>query len=195
MAARIKQLGRDYSLHYCARDHGDAAFAGQILARHGERATFYFDDGDYSKGLNVAALLAQRPSGAHAYVCGPAGLIRATREAGQDWPAGTVHFELFKGSNSDIAPGAKDQPFDVLLNRQGRTLTVPADKSLLEVLRADGVRIRSLCNEGVCGTCRVGLISGEVDHRDDYLDDEDREEALQACVSRAKPGHNLVLDL
>ena len=45
-------------------------------------ATFYYDGGDPARGLDVTALLRTRPSAAHAYVCGPAGLIRATREAG-----------------------------------------------------------------------------------------------------------------
>ncbi len=195
MAARLKELGRDYHVHYCTRARSEAAFVDEILERHGDRVTLYFDEGDISRGLDVATLLKTRPPAAHAYVCGPAGLIRATREAGRDWPSGTVHYELFKGSGSDIATGVRDQPFDIVLRKQGKTLTVPADRSILDVLKAEGVRIRSLCNDGVCGTCRVGLISGEVDHRDDFLDEDEHDEALQVCVSRAKPGQTLVLDL
>ena len=194
MAARLKALGRDYQVHYCSRERAETAFVDEIVERHGDRATFYFDGGDPALGLNVGALLKDRPAAAHAYVCGPAGLIRHTREAGAHWPAGTVHYELFKGSGLDVATG-DNEAFDIVLNRTKRTLTVPADRSILEVLKQEGLRIRSLCNEGVCGTCRVGLISGEVDHRDDFLDDDERDEALQVCVSRAKPGQTLVLDL
>ncbi len=195
MAARLQELGRDYHVHYCSRARGETAFVDEIEARHGDRATFYFDDGDPTLGLSVADLLRVRPPSAHAYVCGPAGLIRATREAGSDWPSGTVHYELFKGTGADVATGAADQPFEIILQRKGRRLTVPADRSILDVLKSEGFRIRSLCNEGVCGTCRVGLISGEVDHRDDCLDEDEHDEALQVCVSRAKPGQTLVLDL
>lgn len=194
MAARLKELGRDYRLHYCSRERGETAFVDEIERRHGDRATCYFDNGDPALGLKVADLLRQRPSAAHVYVCGPAGLIRATREAGAHWPSGTVHYELFKGSGSDISTSS-DQPFDIVLQRRGLTLTVPADQSILHVLKQHGVAIRSLCSEGVCGTCRVSLISGEVDHRDDFLDDDEHDEALQVCVSRAKPGQTLVLDL
>ena len=38
-------------------------------------------------------------------------------------------------------------------------------------------------------------LAGEVDHRDDVLDDDEKGEVLQVCVSRAMPGHTLVLDL
>lgn len=195
MAARLREIGRDYSIHYCARSAEEAAFAQEIAARHGERANFHYDGGVPGCGLDVTTLLAHRPSAAHAYVCGPGGLIRAVREAGRDWPAGTVHFELFKGSNADIGLDALNEPFDVICRRAGKRFTIPANRSILDVLKAEGFRIRSLCKDGVCGTCRVDLVSGEVDHRDECLDEDEHDEALQVCVSRAKPGQTLVLDL
>jgi ferredoxin len=117
------------------------------------------------------------------------------REAAKDWPEGMVHYELFKGSAADTEPVSNDLPFDIVLKRDNRTLTVPADKSILQVLRAEGIKIKTLCTRGTCGTCRVGLVSGKVDHRDEVLDDDERESFLQVCVSRAKPGETLVLDL
>ena len=195
MAARLKTLGRNYELHYCARSAEEAAFVSELQAAHGERLKLIFDGGDPARGLDVAALMGKRPSAGHAYVCGPAGLIRAVREAGRDWPKGTVHYELFKGSEEDVALRKNDQPFDVVLNKSGRTLHVPADRSILDVLKAEGFKIKTLCKEGVCGTCLVGLISGKADHRDDVLSDEEREDSLQVCVSRAMPGETLTLDL
>lgn len=195
MAARLHELGRDYAIHYCARSEEEAAFATEIATRHGERARFHYDGGVPGCGLDVKALLANRPAAAHAYVCGPGGLIRAVREAGRDWPSGTIHFELFKGSNADLGLDALNEPFDIVCKRAGKRFTIPADRSILDVLKADGFRIRSLCNEGVCGTCRVDLVSGEVDHRDECLDEDERDEAIQVCVSRARPGQTLVLDL
>jgi ferredoxin len=63
------------------------------------------------------------------------------------------------------------------------------------VLKAEGFRVKTLCTAGRCGTCRVGYVSGKVDHRDDILDDDEKQEFLQVCVSRAMPGETLVLDL
>jgi ferredoxin-NADP reductase len=195
MAARLASIGHDYTFHYCARSPEEAAFLAELNARHGERLTTHFDGGNPAAGLDLKTLLVKRPPAAHVYVCGPIGLIRATREAAKEWPGGTVHFELFKGSIQDTEPVSNDQPFDIVLKRSNRTLNVPADKTILQVLRAEGVKVKTLCTRGTCGTCRVGLVSGKVDHRDEVLDDDERDSFLQVCVSRAMPGETLVLDL
>ena len=195
MAARLQALGKAYDLHYCARSADDAAFLGTLEKRHGDRLHTHFDGGDPAKGINLKALLAKRPAAGHVYVCGPLGLIKAVKEAAADWPKGTVHYELFKGSEADLAPVNNDQPFEIQLKKTGKTFTVPADKSILAVLKAEGVRIKTLCSTGRCGTCRVTYLSGEVNHRDDVLDDDEKGEVLQVCVSRAMPGQTLVLDL
>ena len=195
MARRLKGLGRNYVLHYCARSEAEAAFLGELQAEHGAQLRVHLDGGDPAKGLDVASLMKERPAGGHLYVCGPAGLIRALREAGTDWPKGTIHYELFKGAEEDVAPRSGDAAFDIVLKKSGKTLTVPANRSILDVLKDNGVRVKTLCRGGTCGTCRVDYLSGKVDHRDDVLDDDEREEALQVCVSRAMPGEVLVLDL
>jgi vanillate O-demethylase ferredoxin subunit len=195
MAHRLVVRGLNVTLHYCARDRERAAYLDDLTTLLGERLHLHLDGGDPSRGLNVPALLSKRASAAHVYVCGPAGLIRAVREAARDWPKGTVHYELFRGVEADVAPRSTDQAFEITLARAGRTFTVPADKSILEVLRANGFKIKTLCKEGVCGTCRVGLLSGKADHRDEVLTDEQREREIQVCVSRALPNETLVLDL
>jgi vanillate O-demethylase ferredoxin subunit len=172
MAARLAALGKDYAVHYCARSADEAAFLADLQALHGMRLRTYFDGGDPERGVDLAALLAKA-----------------------DWPGGTVHYELFKGSEADLAPVNTDEPFDIVMNKSGRTLTVPADRTILAVLKAEGYKVKTLCTSGRCGTCRVGYLSGAVDHRDEVLDDDERSEFLQVCVSRAQPGETLVLDL
>jgi vanillate monooxygenase ferredoxin subunit len=195
MATRVATLGHDYKLHYCARSAPEAAFLTELSERFGERLETHFDGGDPAAGIDLKSLLAVRPPAGHVYVCGPKGLIRATREAARGWPIGMVHYELFKGSASDTEPLSDDQPFEIVLKQSNRTLAVPADKSILQVLRAEGVKVKTLCSRGNCGTCRVGLVSGKVDHRDEVLDDDEKKSVLQVCVSRAMPGETLVLDL
>lgn len=197
MAMSRRLIARDaaFTLHYCARSRAEAAFIDRLDTEAGPRLEAHFDGGDISRGLDAAALLRERPAAAHVYVCGPPGLIRAVREAARHWPKGTVHYELFKGSEADIAPRSGDQPFAIVLARAGKTLQVAADKSILQTLADAGIKIKTLCREGVCGTCRVGLVSGRADHRDEVLTDEERERNIQVCVSRALPGETLVLDL
>jgi ferredoxin-NADP reductase len=195
MAERLASIGRSYALHYSARSQVETAFHDELTARHGEHLKFHFDGGNPAVGIDLKSLLAVRPPAAHVYVCGPSGLIRSVREVTKDWPQGTVHFELFKGNVADTDPVSNDQPFEIVLKRANLRLTVPADKSILQVVRAAGIKVKTLCVRGSCGTCRVGLISGKVDHRDEVLDDDEKESFLQVCVSRAMPGETLVLDL
>ena len=195
MARRLAAIGQPFHLHYCARHRDDAAFVDEIESAYGDSATVHFDGGDPSRGLNLHALLAKRPPGGHVYVCGPAGMIRAVREAAVDWPKGTVHFELFKGNADDTAPRSTDTGFDIVTAKTGKILHVGADQTILDVLKAEGIRVKTMCKDGVCGTCRVGLISGAPDHRDEVLTDEEQKRFIQVCVSRAQPGETLVLDL
>ena len=195
MAHRLVAQGANFMLHYCARDEERAAYLSELGALLDNRLRIYLDGGDIARGLDVAKLMASRPAAAHVYVCGPAGLIRAVREAARDWPKGSVHYELFRGSEADIAPRSTDQPFEIKLARAGKTLTVPAGRSILDVLKANGIKVKTLCTEGVCGTCRVGLLGGKADHRDEVLTDAQRERHIQVCVSRALPGETLILDL
>jgi ferredoxin len=85
--------------------------------------------------------------------------------------------------------------FEVELVKSKKLITVAATQSILDALMSHGVEVKSLCKEGWCGTCKVGLVSGEVIHQDSILDDDERTRWLQVCVSRAKPGSRLLLDL
>ncbi|GAA4842492.1 2Fe-2S iron-sulfur cluster-binding protein [Saccharopolyspora rosea] len=86
--------------------------------------------------------------------------------------------------------------FEVVLTRSGVRLTVPEHEALLDVLEAAGIELDNSCRAGICGTCAVGVVSGEPDHRDDVLTDEERERGtiMLPCVSRSH-GRVLVLDL
>lgn len=198
MAHRLKAIGEKYTLYYCSRDRNDTAFYDEIKELCGDNVVFTHDGGDPSKGLNLKALLAEHRPGSHVYICGPNGFLNAVRAAAAHWPEGCVHFELF----APPAPVAKadqvNEPFDVLLSRQGKTITVPADKTILEVVRAAGVDVDSSCEEGVCSTCEVRLLAGQADHRDAVLSAEDKAagKKIMVCVSRAAPGvKKLILDL
>jgi phthalate 4,5-dioxygenase reductase subunit len=107
------------------------------------------------------------------------------------WPQSAIHFEDFKPVE---VVRADDRPFEVELARSGKTVAVPADRSILEALREAGVATVSSCESGTCGTCKTGLISGDADHRDMVLTEEERADKIMICVSRATGGR-LVLDI
>lgn len=84
--------------------------------------------------------------------------------------------------------------FQVRIASTDEVFTVPAYVSIVEVLRENGIDVDTSCEEGFCGTCLTRYLEGEPLHRDEILDDEDHEEYLTICCSRAKTSE-LVLDL
>jgi vanillate O-demethylase ferredoxin subunit len=94
-----------------------------------------------------------------------------------------------------LAAAALDTIFDVKIKRLDKVYKIPGDKTLTGALEEQGVKIPTSCEQGLCGTCKVKVTEGEVDHRDKKLTKEQKEEGyMLACVSRAKGGM-LVLDL
>lgn len=195
MGRALKADGKRAHLHYCTRSAGATAFLDEVKDVFGDAVTLYHDGGDPKNGIDLHAVLADTPDGGHLYVCGPSGLIQAAREAAAHWPEGSVHYELFTPpAGRDLGP---EEPFEVFLSRRKQSLTVPAGKSILDVVREAGVDADASCESGICSTCRTRLISGEADHRDDVLTPTEREanSHIMICISRAKPGETLVLDL
>jgi ferredoxin len=89
-----------------------------------------------------------------------------------------------------------DKPFQVILERTGKTLEVPADATILEILELEGLSVPSSCQQGVCGTCETKVLGGDIDHRDSVLTAFEKKsgQSMMICCSRAK-GSSLTLDL
>lgn len=201
MAHQLEACGVEYALHYCARDVGAVAFNaefGPLLER--KKLQLHFDNGDPSQGLDIERLLKDKPpAGVHLYYCGPAGFMSACAKATAHWPKDVVHFEHFKVPERPVDEtrdgDATDQgAFIVEIASDGRRLPVSSSQSIVEVLRHAGIALDTSCEAGLCATCKIRYISGEVDHRDCILSEEEQKGFLTACVSRAKNGV-LVLDL
>lgn len=91
---------------------------------------------------------------------------------------------------------AEDTSIEVELAFSGVTVTVPAERSILEVAQEAGADVLSSCQEGTCGTCETAVLAGEPDHRDSLLSEKERAagDAMFVCVSRSR-SRRLVLDL
>jgi tetrachlorobenzoquinone reductase len=184
--------GRPWTLLYCNKRDGDAPFLDEIRALGGDISLHSSEAGTR---LDVKAQLAEAQPGTMIYCCGPERLMTAVEEATAAWPEGTVRFEWFTPrSQANDGPSGS---FEVVCNTSGLTLTVPDDRSILDVLNEAGVEIPCSCQQGICGTCETRVISGEVDHRDSILSSAERAEnqTMMTCVSRAKAGSRLVLDV
>lgn len=201
MLERLTALGRPVDFIYCARSRKEAAFVERVnaLAADGAiRLTWHFDD-EQGEPPNLAALLTGRPSDTHFYCCGPGPMLNAFERACERLNYAHTHIERFAAApvNEQATPGSESmQGYRVELRRSEKILEVPAGMSLLDALLKAGVSHDYSCREGVCGSCEVKVIDGEVDHRDSVLTKSEREanKSMMACVSGCKRGM-LVLDI
>ena len=194
MAHTLQQQGASFELHYCARTPAHTAFAQDLRAVvPAGQLHFHHDHGNPEQGLDIAALLRSPAPGTHVYFCGPAGFMKACEAATAHWPAGTVHSEHFKAPE----PAAKSMPdgaFEVRLARKGVTLQVQPEQTIVRAIELAGHRVPTSCLSGLCGSCKVNYLEGEVEHNDYILSDEEKTRCLTVCVSRSR-GPLLVLDL
>ncbi|PQO23259.1 cytochrome [Rhodobacteraceae bacterium WD3A24] len=191
MADRLRALGRDYRIHYAGRARAGMAFADRLERDHGDRLTLY--PGDAGARMDLGAIFEAAPAGAQICACGPERLLSAL-EAMAEGRDCTLTVEHFSASSGLLDP-ANETAFEVELRDSDLTLTVPADRTLLEVLRSKGIDVASDCEEGLCGSCELEVVAGDVDHRDRVLSRAERREGtrMMACCSRARNGGKLVL--
>ena len=195
MALALHRAGQPFELHYAAHSPETAPFLAELRAApFADRVRIHLSAGAQGTRLDALATLMGAPAGAHVYACGPARLQDAVADAAAQlgWPSEQVHRERF---TADV--DRKGEPFTVVAQRSGVTAEVPSERSIVQVLAEYGVVVPVSCEQGVCGTCVTRVVSGEVDHRDLYLSEDERalNQRLTLCCSRARPGSTLVLDL
>jgi len=190
MAQALESEGIDVRMIYCTRSQDETAYRPELEALLGDRLTVHHDAGDPDQVYDFWDHFAE-PQIMHVYCCGPGPMMEEIGDISGHWPEGRVNFEDFTGVE---VVREDDTAFEVTLKKTGVTVQIPADKSILEALREAGTIVPSSCESGTCGTCKCGLVSGDVDHRDMVLMDEEKSQKIMICVSRARSG-GLVLDL
>ena len=193
MARRARSLGLDYELHYSGRSRGAMAFVDELAVLHGDR--LHMHAGDEGRRNDLAALLHEPMPGTRVYACGPARMLDAVTENMARWPADGLRTEHFAAPVAKLDP-ANEHAFEVELKDSGLTISVAADQTVLEALRAANIDIQSDCEEGLCGSCEVRVLAGAVDHRDLVLTAAERaaDTRMMTCCSRAA-GRRIVLEL
>ena len=76
----------------------------------------------------------------------------------------------------------------------GQKIILTRAESIIDALARSGVEIPTSCQSGLCGTCKTRYISGDVEHGDCILSEEEHQEYFTPCISHIKSG-TLVLDL
>ena len=195
MVRRATAIGRSWDIHYASRTRRDAAFLEDIrtVARAGNgEVNAVFDQESGGMALDIAKIVANAPTDAHLYCCGPLPMLDAFERAAKPRPPATVHLEYFSPKEAAATQGG----FDVRLLKSGRTIVVLPGQTILSAILDAGIHVAYACSEGTCGTCETRVLDGIPDHRDVYLSDQERAENRQImiCCSGSK-SPVLTLDL
>jgi len=190
MARTLASLDRPFEVHYFVRDASRAVFVDDFLALIKPENMHVHVHPSPGKEDVLAFALARAGEDAAIYCCGPGAMLDEVERRTSNWDPTRVRMERFKGT----PVAAATSPLTVILARSGGAVPVPAGQSILQSLRLNGVEVPASCEAGVCGTCRVRHLEGEVVHRDLILSAETRKREMLICVSTCT-SPRLVLDL
>lgn len=194
MAWALFSQGKPFDLYYCGRSRATCAFVDSLeAAPFAESVHFHFADEHDGAFLDLDPVLSSADAGVHLYTCGPVGFMDWAFDAARarDFSENRIHREFFQ-----VEVDASGDSFEVVAAASGKTVQVKAGQSIVEALAEVGIKVDVSCEQGVCGTCLCDVLEGVPDHRDVYLDDEEKAENDQIllCCSRAK-SDRLVLDI
>jgi vanillate O-demethylase ferredoxin subunit len=196
MAEALEARGEEFVLHYYVRHREQVAFAARLRQgfRHGRVLLHASADGA-SPRTHVPVEIRAATSRDQLYLCGPAPFMDrfAALAGGFGWSPAQVHREHF---GAIARPAEGERAFEVQLASSGRVVTVPAQVSIAQALRAAGIAAPVSCEQGICGACLTGVLAGEPEHRDSVLGEAERcaGRQLALCCSRSH-SPRLVLDL
>jgi ferredoxin len=181
MIRAAEASGARWTLDYAGRVAARMAFVPDLVALGGERVRLHV--AAEGSRLDLAGLVPT--DGERVYACGPARLIDELGVRAEAWAPSTLHVERFEAK--PLAEPMRHGAFEVELALSGEMLTVPEERSVLEIVEEAGVFVLSSCREGTCGTCETVVLEGEVDHRDSILSPEEQaaNDRMMICVSRA----------
>lgn len=142
------------------------------------------------------------------FCCGPEPFMQAVREAlsilGYDMdryhqesfhaPEGPVNEALYDASEDDNLIQDNTQA-EITFSSSGKSVTSSETETILTAARDADVAIPTGCTFGVCGTCKIKKIKGDVQmaHSGGIMDDEIDEGYILACCSY--PKGDVVLDI
>lgn len=194
MALELNQQQKSFELHYCVRNRDHVAFQSQFFdSPIAEHCLIHMDDNPLTK-MDLEKILVKKNPHQHIYVCGPTGFIDYIHRTalGKGWSEEQFHKENF----SNTVDHTDDQSFELILAHSNRILLVPADKSALEILLDNYLDVDCSCEQGICGSCVLEVIEGEVEHNDQFLTDAEKRsnKLFTPCCSRAK-SKQLVISL
>jgi ferredoxin-NADP reductase len=191
MAQTLSQRGSNVRMLFGARMQSELAFADVLREHLGDQ----LQTAEAEKGEQLAfdQEIAALPAGAQMYVCGPVPMLDSARRswAAAGRAASDLRYETF-GSSGRFAP----QAFKVIIPRHKLDIMVAADASLLDALEGAGVQSLYDCRRGECGLCTMDVLAvdGEIDHRDVFLSEIEKQQNQRICVCVSRVVGSITLE-
>lgn len=196
MAHTLQEKGKPFKLHICARSIEHVPFYKDISYLPFSRdIVVHLDDGAEEQKFNPSKDLGKKGKSKQLYICGPSGFMEWVIAGAKKnrWSDVNIFSETFVPRKLE---NLVNRPFTVKLASSGKEFEVKEDEFLIDVLNRNKCGVPCSCTQGICGSCITAVKSGEPEHRDAVLSDEERKsgKTMCVCVSRAK-GDLLVLDI
>ncbi len=196
MCHRLFDIDADFKVHYLNNPSGNNFFLKELKEICGKRLTLHLSD-TFSA---ISATFSKFPNGStenhHLYLCGSANFVTTVLGKTSDWPVESVHTQYMSAPKLKV-PAVSN--FSITLARRMKTLRVGETQSVFDVLHGAGLlNLEYACEDGLCGACKVKVLSGEIEHRDFVLTpaEKSKQNTMIACVSRAaEESSRLILDI
>ena len=128
--------------------------------------------------------------------CGPRGFMATAKAAciTAGMPEARFFEESFEGVVPEEILGPATTTFAINFQKSGKVIRGAPENTVLKAAQLAKVRIQTSCGKGICGTCRIKIVSGSVamDHAGGIRQREIDQGFALACCSR--PLSDLVIE-
>ena len=185
MAWELHHQQKEFELHICVREAHRMPFHMEYRQwPFAEKVYVYVDDQVSQKKLAIPELLDKQNKNVQIYTCGPAGFMKMVRSTAVNHgvPDSQIHQEHF-GAEID----SSGETFTLVCVKSNKTLPIPLDKTILQVLTEAGIKVPTSCQQGVCGSCLTTVIKGTPEHRDMVQTESEKamNTKIAVCCSRS----------
>jgi reductive dehalogenase len=183
MAHELYSKGKKFELHYSIKSRGSAGYLTELTQAPWAN-NVHLHVSDENTRAKLDSILSGYKNNWHVYTCGPDQYMTSVLETAkrQGFPESAQHLEYFLVPE---LPDFVNYDFSLKLIKSDREFFVPMNKSAADILNENGFTIDIKCSDGICGVCKCGLVSGDVEHRDYVLSNAQRESQIILCQSRA----------